>query len=115
MFRSSGTPILDLDLPGGISRQQQRKEFDFLKWLNGQHRQERPGASELEARINAYELAFRMQAEAPEIVYLSRESGQTRQLYGLDNPVTEGFGRQCLLAKRLVEKGVCYNLLIHGV
>jgi Protein of unknown function (DUF1501) len=115
LFRSSGTPILDLDLPDGLSRQQQRKEFDLLKWLNDQHREDRPGASDLEARINAYELAYRMQAEAPQIVDLSKESEQTRRLYGLDNPLTEGFGRQCLLARRLVEKGVRYNLLIHGV
>jgi Protein of unknown function (DUF1501) len=115
LFRSAGSPILDLDLPKGLSREQQRREFDLLKWLNEQHRSQRSGASELEARINAYELAFRMQAEAPEVVDLSRESEQTKKMYGLDDPNTEGFGRQCLLARRLVEKGVRYTLLVHGV
>ena len=115
MLRSVGTPILHLDLPKGLTREQQRKEFDLLKWLNEGHKKERPGASDLEARISAYELAFRMQAEAPEIVDLSRESESTKRLYGLDNPLTAGFGRQCLLARRLVEKGVRHTLLVHGV
>ena len=114
-IRPVGTPILELELPEGISRQQQRKEFDLLKWLNRRHLKERPGAIELEARINAYELAFRMQSEAPEVVDLSKESELTKKMYGLDNPLTEAFGRQCLLAKRLVQKGVRYNLVIHGV
>lgn len=114
-LRSGNSPILDLNLPKGLSRQRQREEFDLLKWLNEQHRDERPGASELEARINAYELAFRMQMEAPQVVDLSKESEQTKRMYGLDDPRTEGFGRQCLLARRLVEKGVRYNLLVHGV
>lgn len=115
LFRSSGTPILDLDLPEGLSRGQQRKEFDLIKWLNEQHNGERPGASDLEARINAYELAFRMQKDAPAVVDVSSETEQTKKLYGLDDPTTEGFGRQCLLARRLVEKGVRYTLLVHGV
>ncbi len=115
MFRSVGTPVLHLDLPEGLSRQQQRKEFDFLKWFNAKHSEDRPGASELEARISAYELAFRMQAEAPEIVDLAGESQQTKKMYGLDNALTAGFGRQCLLARRLVEKGVRHTLLVHGV
>jgi hypothetical protein len=115
LFRSNGSPILDLDLPQGISRTQQRREFDLLKHLNERHLAERPGANELEARISAYELAFRMQAEAPSVVDLTKESEATKRLYGLDNPTTEGFGRQCLLARRLVESGVRYTLLIHGV
>jgi hypothetical protein len=115
LFRSTGSPILDLDLPRGVTREEQRKEFDLIKRLNDRHLQERPGASELEARISAYELAFRMQAEAPRVVDISTESTATRQLYGLDNPVTEGFGRQCLLARRLVEAGVRFTLLVHGV
>ena len=115
MLRSSGTPILHLDLPDGLSRSQQRREFDLLRWLNERHLEQRPGSSELEARIEAYELAFRMQAAAPEIVDLSGEPESTRRLYGLDDPLTAGFGRQCLLARRLVEKGVRYSLLVHGV
>ncbi len=115
LFRSTGSPILDLDLPNSVDRKQQRTEFDLLKKLNQQHLAQRPGASELEARISAYELAFRMQAEAPRIVDLSKESEATRRMYGLDNPTTESFGRQCLLARRLVENGVRYTLLVHGV
>jgi len=115
LFRSKGTPILDLAPPDGVSRERQRSEFDLLKALNEEHIAHRPGDSELEARIGAYELAFRMQAEAPGIVDLSRETELTKKLYGLDNPQTEGFGRQCLLARRLVENGVRHVLLIHGV
>ncbi len=115
MFRSAGTPILDLKAPEGLSRDRQRQEFDALKFLNEEHRSVRPGANELEARINAYELAFRMQLEAPGAVDLSKESETTRKMYGLDDPVTEAFGRQCLTARRLVEKGVRYVLLTHGV
>ena len=115
MLRSKGTPILHLDRPEGLTRQQQRKEFDLLKAINEAHSENRPGASELEARINAYELAFRMQVEAPEVVDLAGESEGTKKMYGLDDPMTAGFGRQCLLARRLVEKGVRYTLLVHGV
>ena len=115
LFRSTGAPILDLELPHGTDRVEQRREFDLLKKLNTLHMEERPGASELEARISAYELAFRMQTEAPDVVDLSKESAETKKMYGLDNPHTEGFGRQCLLARRLAEHGVRYSLLVHGV
>jgi hypothetical protein len=115
LFRSKGSPILDLTPPEGVSRERQRKEFDLLKALNEQHMAERPGESELEARIGAYELAFRMQAEAPRIVDLSQESALTKRMYGLEDPRTEGLGRQCLLARRLVENGVRHVLLTHGV
>jgi hypothetical protein len=115
LFRSKGSPILDLAPPEGVSRERQRKEFDLLKALNEQHMAERPGESELEARISAYELAFRMQAEAPRIVDLSQESALTKRMYGLEDPRTEGLGRQCLLARRLVENGVRHVLLTHGV
>ena len=115
VFRPSGTPILHLRSPEGLSRDRQRKEFDLIKWLNEKHLGERPGEVGLEARIHAYELAFRMQTEATEAVDLSTESEKIKRMYGLDNPVAEGFGRQCLLARRLVEKGVRHVLLVHGV
>jgi hypothetical protein len=115
LFRSKGSPILDLAPPRGISRERERKEFDLLKTLNEEHLAERPGESELEARIGAYELAFRMQAEAPRIVDLSKEPERIKRLYGLDDPRTEGLGHQCLLARRLVENGVRHVLLTHGV
>lgn len=115
LVRSKGSPILDLAPPKGLSRERQRKEFDLLKALNESHMAERPGESELEARISAYELAFRMQGKAAQVVDLSGESEQMKRRYGLDNPVTEGFGQQCLLARRLVENGVRHVLCIHGV
>lgn len=114
LFRSKGSPVLDLDLPPGMSRERQRREFDLLQSMNQRHLATRRD-DELEARIAAYELAFRVQAEAPKVVDLSTESEATRKLYGLDNPVTESFGRQCLLARRLVESGVRHVLCIHGV
>jgi hypothetical protein len=114
-FKTSGTPILDLERPPGLTRERQRQELDALKFLNEEHQKGHPGMSELDARINAYELAYRMQMEAPETVDISKESDATRKLYGLDNPITEPFGRQCLLARRLVEKGVRYVLVTHGV
>ena len=113
-FRSSGPPILDLERPADLSRERQRREFDLLKWLNTRHGEQQTDASDLEARINAYELAFRMQTAAPEVVDLASESEATKKLYGLDDPNTAGFGRQCLLARQLVEQGVRYTLLIHG-
>lgn len=115
LFRSTGSPILDLALPKGLSREQQRREFDYLAQLNQEHSAERGGSAELDARINAYELAFRMQMEAPKLVDLGSEPESVKKLYGIDNPLTEAFGRQCLLARRLAESGVRHVLLIHGV
>ncbi|MDA1049193.1 MAG: DUF1501 domain-containing protein [Planctomycetota bacterium] len=115
LLRSSGTPILNLARPDGITAAQQRREFDVLASLNRRHLESRPDDTELAARINAYELAFRMQTEAPELVDLSGETQATQQVYGLDDPATAGFGRQCLLARRMVESGVRYTLLVHGV
>lgn len=115
LLRPSGSPILNLNRPDRISLDQQRREFDTLNWLNEQHLSDRPGASELEARINAYELAFRMQTAAPRLVDIADEPEHLRSMYGLDDRATAGFGRQCLLARRLVESGVRYTLLIHGV
>lgn len=115
LLRPSGSPILNLARPTELAPAQQRREFDTLKWLNQQHLRSRPGASELEARISAYELAFRMQTAAPEIVDIGDEPEHVREIYGLDEGPTAGFGKQCLLARRFVEAGVRYTLLIHGV
>ena len=114
-LRPTGTPIVDLNRPPGVTAAQQRLEFDALAWLNRRHLGHDGQESELEARISAYELAFRMQTAAPELVDLSNETVETRALYGLDDPKTAGFGRQCLLARRLVERGVRHTLLLHGV
>ena len=115
LLRPRGTPILNLDSPKGIGRIRQRREMDALQWLNRRHLAKRGGNSELEARISAYELAFRMQTEAPELMDISGEPQHIRDLYGLDNGTTAGFGRQCLLARCMVESGVRHTLLVHGV
>jgi len=115
LLRPSGAPILNLGSPRGVDRIRQRRELDELQWLNNRHLAKHADNSELEARISAYELAFRMQTEAPELVDISNEPRHVRDLYGLDNSTTAGFGRQCLLARRMVESGVRYTLLVHGV
>jgi len=107
MFRAIGDPILDLHPPtGSLSIDQQRAELDQLARINQNYVEKHPGISELTARINSYELAFRMQGCAPEAVDIESESDETKRLYGLDNKASEPFGRQCLMARRLVERGV---------
>ncbi|MBI1786677.1 MAG: DUF1501 domain-containing protein [Acidobacteria bacterium] len=114
VFRSAGDPIVDLKPPAGMSQEQQRARLDLLAKLNEMDLQKYPGSSELAARISSYELAFRMQGCAPEAVDIGRESEATRKVYALDDPVTEPFGRQCLMARRLVERGVRFVQLYHG-
>ena len=114
VFRSAGDPILDLKPPAEVSPEQQRDRLDLLARLNEMDLKNYPGSSELAARISSYELAFRMQGCAPEAVDVNRESETTRKLYGLDEKVTEPFGRQCLMARRLVERGVRFVQLYHG-
>ncbi len=114
LFRSGSTPIVDLKPRADMSPEGQRKELDLLQWFNQKHAAGRSNASELEARIASYELAFRMQTQAPELVALASESDATRKLYGLDDPVSEQFGRQCLLARRMVERGVRFVMALHG-
>ncbi len=114
VFRPGKTPIVDLNPRPGIGEAQQRSELDLLRWFNEQHAGARSATGELEARIASYELAFRMQTEAPELVDLSRETEVTRKLYGLDDPDTAQFGRQCLLARRMVERGVRFVKVLHG-
>jgi hypothetical protein len=107
-------PIRNLSTPAGIGENRQRGKLDFLQQLNRQHAAERQDQTELEARIESYELAFRMQAEAPGAVDLSEETQQVRSLYGIDDKETAVFGRNCLLARRLVERGVRFVQLYHG-
>ena len=114
LFRNGDTPIVDLNRPLNISAKQQRDELDLLHWMNEKHAAARSNTSELEARIAAYELAFRMQSKAPELVDVKSETETTRQMYGLDDPQSEPFGRQCLLARRMVERGVRYVMALHG-
>jgi hypothetical protein len=105
-FRSGGSPILDLVPPRGVTREVQRKNLDLLRHLNRRHRELHPEHADLAARIETYELAFRMQAEVPGIVDLDREPEAVREMYGVGSSDTDSFGRRCLLARRLVEKGV---------
>lgn len=114
LFRSSGTPILDLAPGDGVSPASQRADLDLLARLNHEHLSARPGDSDLEARIASYELAYRMQAKAPEVVNLDKESEETKALYGLDNAQTAEFGRKCLMARRLVERGVRFVEVFSG-
>ncbi|MFN3323622.1 MAG: DUF1501 domain-containing protein [Bryobacteraceae bacterium] len=114
VFRSAGDPIIDLTPPAGVSPEAQRARLDLLAQLNEHDRKRYPGSSELAARISSYELAYRMQGCAPEAVDIQSESEATRKLYGLDEAITEPFGRQCLMARRLVERGVRFVQLFHG-
>jgi hypothetical protein len=114
LLRSSGNPVLHLNPPAALSGPQQRNRLDLLRALNQHHQQARPGETELTARTNAYELAFRMQAAAPEVVDLSHESERTREEYGLNRPECRDFGHRCLLARRLVERGVRFVQIYCG-
>lgn len=114
LFRSVGSPLLDLATPGGVSESTQRASLDLLRRLNEEHLESRPGESELAARIASYETAYRMQASAAEVVDVGRESAATRERYGLDNPVTADFGRKCLITRRLLERGVRFVQLYSG-
>lgn len=114
LFRGQGTPLLDLATPAGVGARTQRRALDLLASLNREHLQRHPGDSELAARIESYELAYRMQTSATEAVDLGRESAQTRALYGLDHPRTADFGRKCLIARRLLERGVRFIQLYSG-
>jgi hypothetical protein len=105
-FRSGGAPILNLDRPRDVSPDRQRRMLDLSARLNREHAEQHPGESDLLARIQNYELAYRMQAEATEAVDFAAEPEHTRRLYGLDDPVTRPYGEKCLLARRLVERGV---------
>jgi hypothetical protein len=114
VFRSSGDPIIDLRPPGDLSPEQQRARLDLLARLNDLDLRRYPASSELAARIASYELAYRMQGCAPEAVDVSKEPETVKKLYGLDDPVTRPFGQQCLMARRLVERGVRFVQLYHG-
>ncbi len=113
-FQPTGTPILYLDNPAGVSDARQQHKLAFVQGLNRDHAALRPGDTELEARIASYELAFRMQAHAPEAVDLAQETQETQRLYGLDEKETQPFGKNCLLARRLVERGVRFIQLYSG-
>ena len=127
LFRSSGDPLLDLKPPpmvsrGAMTRAMQRAQLDLIGRLNARHAAARPGSSELAARMGSYELAYEMQVTAPEALDLSQESAATRAMYCVDEPPGEHalsvgpapFGRQCLLARRLLERGVRFVQIYQG-
>lgn len=120
-----GTPIGNATVPASqakvrhihnpdLSTEQQRAQLDFVRHLNRDHLERSGPASELEGRLNSFELAFRMQQSMPEAQDLSSESDATRKLYGIDEPVTDNFGRQCLLARRFAERGVRFIQVTHS-
>jgi hypothetical protein len=114
LFRPTGDPILDLRGPAHVSAKAQREQLDLLAKLNQEHLDARPGGRELAARIESYELAYKMQAAAPEAVDLTKESKKTLDLYGVGRQPTDEFGRNCVIARRLIERGVRFVQLYSG-
>jgi hypothetical protein len=113
-FRTGDTPILDLKPPSGVSDDQQRNRLGLLQKLNQLWSADKPDDTELDARIRSFELAYQMQSSAADAVDLSKESESTKKLYGIDNPTTSVFGTNCLMARRLVERGVRFIELYSG-
>ena len=105
-LRPVGSPLLDIHPPPGVTRTQQRRNLDFLARLNQRHARRHSQHAELAARMRNYELAFRMQMEVPDIVNIDSEPEETRAMYGVGREPTDNFARRCLLARKLVEKGV---------
>jgi hypothetical protein len=114
LFRSSGSPLLDLATPAGVGSRTQRQSLDLLARLNREHLREHSRESELTARIYTYELAFQMQTTAAEVVNIESEDSRTRRMYGLDEKQTADFGRKCLITRRLLERGVRFVQLYSG-
>ncbi|MGP0067699.1 MAG: DUF1501 domain-containing protein [Isosphaeraceae bacterium] len=113
-FRSGDSPVLNLKTPAGVTAEARAGRLGFLDELNRIHLKRHPGEGELEARVANFEVAAAMQTAVPEALDLSRESASTRRMYGLDNPVTREYGTRCLLARRLVERGVRFVQLFLG-
>jgi hypothetical protein len=112
MLRAGHKPVLNLDLPAGVSLDQRGKTIDLIRHLNEANLA--PDDDEFSARISAYDLAFKMQSEAPAVFDLSDEPKQTLDLYGVGTAPTHDYGRRCLLARRLVEKGVRFICVVSG-
>jgi hypothetical protein len=113
-LRPEGSPILDLAPMEGISPEHQRKNLDLLEKLNREHLKQHPSHDELSARMENYELAFRMQMQVPGILDIDTENEKTKDLYGIGDDATDAMGRKCLLARRLVERGVRFVQLYAG-
>ncbi|HEY3443897.1 MAG TPA: DUF1501 domain-containing protein [Paludibaculum sp.] len=111
LLRNSGDPILYLSNPDGVTPAAQRTTLDAVRDLNQEHLGD-TGDMEIASRIQNYELAYRMQTAAPELADLSKEPAHIRQMYGIDDPVTKQFGTNCLLARRMVERGVRFVMMM---
>ena len=114
LFETGAEPVRNLNHPQGISNDRQQRKLDFIDHLNHRHYAGRESNTDLEARIRSYELAARMQAQAPEAIDLASEPEHVQKLYGIDQDETAVYGSQCLLARRLVERGVRFVQLYHG-
>ena len=111
-LRPGNKPVLNLDLPKGVSIEERRQTIDLIRRLNEANL---PGEDpEFAARISAYDTAFKMQTEAPEVFDLTKEPAETLDLYGVNDPKTADYGRRCLLARRMVEKGVRFVCVVSG-
>jgi hypothetical protein len=113
-LRPKGSPILDLQPPAGVTTEHQRANLDLLAQLNQKHASAHPDHDDLAARMESFELAFRMQMQVPEALDLSKENAKTLAAYGIGASATDAFGRKCLLARKLVEKGVRFVQLYNG-
>lgn len=114
VVRSKEPRILNLDPPMSLKGEAQNRYLNFVQRLNKEHASQRPGESDLEARIQSFELAARMQTAAKEALDISKESESTLKLYGIDKPATEEFGKRCLIARRMVERGVRFVSIFTG-
>lgn len=112
MFRPGAKPVMNLDLPKGVSLEQRRKTLSLIRGLDEANMD--PGDDEFGARLSAYDLAFKMQTEAPAAFDLSKETAETLNLYGVGKEPTDDYGRRCLLARRLVERGVRFVCVVAG-
>jgi Protein of unknown function (DUF1501) len=113
-LKSQGPPIEDLTRSPEMNSRQQRAQLDLLSRLNRRQLQEQPAEPELAARIESFELAYRMQMAAPEALDITKETKAVQTLYGLDNPKSAPFGKQCLMARRLIERGVRFVQIYSG-
>ncbi|WP_068141510.1 DUF1501 domain-containing protein [Roseimaritima ulvae] len=114
VMKSKGTPVLNLSRPEGVTDGIQRELLDTLRDYNDAHAVNRTGNSDLDARIASYELAYQMQSTTPEAVDLASEDERTLEMYGMNNPTSATFGKQCLMARRLVERGVRFVQIYSG-
>jgi hypothetical protein len=113
LFRSGGAPLLDLATPPGTTDRGQRATIDLVQRLNAEHFAARRD-SELAARIQSYELAYKMQTSATQVIDLDQEDARTKEMYGLNQPLTADFGKKCLIARRLLERGVRFVQIYSG-